>query len=256
MLAALLQLRRMSWVFKPRFNIAPTQDVPVVRIGLDGEREIVSMHWGLIPSWAKDRTVGYKLINARSESADSKPAFRMAFRARRCVIPAAGFYEWKKMKPAPEGGGKVRKQPYFITLKANEPMVFAGLWESWTDRESGEHIDSCTILTTDANATLRELHDRMPVVLDEAAWTRWLDPRKEDVGELKALLRPAPDEWFTMRPVSPRVNVAKVDEPSLIAPVEPEQDARESKSRDPRTGSAAKSASRKRAQPVEKGLFD
>src|SRR5690606_1994253 len=137
----------------PRYNIAPTQLVPVIRSDSSGQRELVDLHWGLIPSWAKDRSIASRMINARSETVDEKPAFRRAFKRRRCVVPADGFYEWKKLSK--------RKQPYFVHRVDGAPMLLAGLWEKWTDGETGEHVESCTILTTEPNEMLAELHNRM-----------------------------------------------------------------------------------------------
>ncbi|HVM81646.1 MAG TPA: SOS response-associated peptidase [Stellaceae bacterium] len=192
----------------PRYNIAPTQDAPVVRQRREpkGERTLQMLRWGLIPSWAKDTKMGAKLINARSESIAEKPSFRSAFRRRRCLVPADGFYEWR-----PEG---TRKQPYLIARRDREPFAFAGLWERWTPKE-GDAIDSFTIVTTDANALLRPLHLRMPVILAPEDCGRWLDPDAVE-GDLLPLLRPAPEKWLGYAPVSPRVNAASVDDPALI----------------------------------------
>ena len=220
-IAELLRFHRIRGSFSVRYNVAPTQTVPVVRQVDDGEREMVGMHWGLIPSWAKERSIGNRLINARCESADEKPAFRHAFRKRRCVIPASGFFEWKKLDPK-------TKQPYYITRADGLPMLFAGLWESWNDVETGKPLESCTILTTEANAQLRELHDRMPVVLDVDACERWLSPAKGDdakaVEELKSLLAPlrregeggGGGEAFALQPVSTRINSPKNDDASVL----------------------------------------
>ncbi len=239
-LAALLHLRWLRYEAVGRYNIAPTQTVAAARTGMDGERELVAMRWGLIPSWAKDRAIGSRLINARSESAESKPAFRHSFWKKRCVIPASGFYEWKPLE-----GGR-RKQPYYITPHSGDVLVMAGLWESWTDPQTAEVIESCSILTTNANAALRDLHDRMPVVLDEAAWNLWLDPEIEEIDRLKAVLRPAPDEWLTMRPVSSRVNSPRIDDASLI-----DEEPRPDDEPSPAKGSAR----RKRSEETG-GLFD
>jgi putative SOS response-associated peptidase YedK len=192
----------------PRYNIAPTQDAPVVRQRREpkGERTLQMLRWGLIPSWAKDTKMGAKLINARSESIAEKPSFRSAFRRRRCLVPADGFYEWRA-----EGA---RKQPYLIVRRDREPFAFAGLWERWTPKE-GEAIDSFTIVTTDANALLQPLHVRMPVILAPEDYGRWLDPDAVE-ADLLPLLRPAPEEWLGYAPVSPRVNAASVDDAALI----------------------------------------
>ncbi len=214
-LAALLRLHWMRYDLMPRYNIAPTQMIAAVRPGDNRQRELVSMRWGLIPSWAKDVFIGSRLINARSETADAKPAFRQAFKRRRCVIPASGFYEWKRL----DAVGK-RKQPYYVARCDGSPMIMAGLWESWNDADSGHLLETCTILTTEPNAMLRDLHDRMPVVLDESGWDLWLDPTIDDADRLKAVLHAAPSEWFAMHPVSSRVNMPRHDDSSLIERVE------------------------------------
>ncbi|MCS7040325.1 MAG: SOS response-associated peptidase, partial [Anaerolineae bacterium] len=154
---------------EPRYNIAPTQPVAVVRLDREGRRrEFTLMRWGLIPSWAKDIHIGNRLINARAETLTEKPAFRTAFRRRRCLIPANGFYEWQK----PTAG---RKQPYFIGLPDRRPFAFAGLWEHWEGAD-GSVLDSCAIITTAANERVRVLHDRMPVILERTDFGDWLDP--------------------------------------------------------------------------------
>ena len=196
----------------PRHNIAPTQLVAAVRSGEEGARHLAVLHWGLVPFWAKDSSIGARMINARGESVAEKPAFRAAFRHRRCLIPANGFYEWKK---APDGG----KQPYLIRRPSGEPFAFAGLWESWEDEESGEVLESCSIITTDANATLEPIHHRMPVILDETGRAEWLTPGSERGRELQALLKPAPDDLLESYPVSRAVNKVANDSPELLEPV-------------------------------------
>jgi putative SOS response-associated peptidase YedK len=196
----------------PRYNIAPTQDAPVLRQRREpkGERTLQMLRWGLIPSWAKDTKIAAKLINARAESIAEKPSFRSAFRRRRCLVPADGFYEWRA-----EG---TRKQPYLIVRRDREPFAFAGLWERWTPKEpdaASASIDSFTIVTTDANALLKPLHVRMPVILAPEDYGRWLDPDAAE-ADLLALLKPAPQEWLGYAPVSPRVNAAAVDDAALI----------------------------------------
>lgn len=172
---------------QPHYNIAPTQMVVVIRLDRDTlQRRLVQMKWGLIPFWAKDASIGNRLINARGESAAEKPAFRAAFKTRRCLVPTDGFYEWKKQ----EG---TRKQPYLVRNADGSPFAFAGLWERWTGPE-GEIIESCTILTTDANDLTRPIHDRMPVILHPKDYDLWLDPEVKDPALLKPLLRPYPSE--------------------------------------------------------------
>ena len=199
----------------PRYNIAPTQDVAVVRRGDDALRHLAFLRWGLVPSWAKDISIGSRMINARAESVAEKPAFRRAFAARRCLIPANGFYEWRS-----ESGGK---QPYYITRKDGLPMAFAGLWESWRASESAEHIESCTILTTEACEATRPIHHRMPVILEPTAFETWLAPTLGAPG-LLGLMSPS-TAALVVKKVSRRVNKVANDDPHLLEPNdEPEGD--------------------------------
>ena len=203
----------------PRYNIAPGQDVLAIRLDAETTRRAaIHPRWGLVPSWAKDAAIGARMINARSETVAEKPAFRAAFRARRCLVPADGFYEW-----APRQG---RKQAHYIALRDAEPFGFAGLWERWVD-PSGGALETCTLLTRDAVESIRAIHSRMPVILDPAAYEAWLDPALDDPERLLALLRPPPDENIVWHPVSHRVNDVRVDEPACIAPAPeaPRQDA-------------------------------
>lgn len=193
----------------PRYNIAPTQQVAVIR-QTDKGRELSPMHWGLIPSWSKDPKMGARMINARGESVSSKPSFRSAFRKRRCLIPADGFYEWKQLD-------KKTKQPYYITMPNGKPFAFAGLWEHWEQSEPG--IDSCTIITTDANQTMRPLHDRMPVILSPEDYDRWLDPKQSDPDQLQSLLSPTENDALEFQPVSTLVNSPRNDSPECVEPV-------------------------------------
>lgn len=201
----------------PRYNIAPTQQVAAVRLGGAGQRHFVQLRWGLIPAWAKDPAIGSRMINARAESLAEKPAFRAAFRQRRCLIPADGFYEWQA-----GGGDKAMKQPYRITLADGGPFGFAGLWESWRDPRSGERIESCTIITTEANERLRPIHHRMPVILPPGSYAPWLDPASRSAAAL-ALLRPYPAADMAATAVSTRVNKVANDDPGLIEPLEVKQ---------------------------------
>jgi putative SOS response-associated peptidase YedK len=209
--------------YRPRFNIAPTQEAPVIVRGPAGLR-LGSLRWGLIPHWAEDRRFGSRMINARSETVAALPAFREAFRSRRCLVPADGFYEWK---PG-ESGGAARgrrgagKVPYWIHSADRRPFAFAGVWERWRSRE-GERVSSFTILTTVANEQIRPLHDRMPVVIPAAAWQTWLDP-DADRARLTELLGPSPEAFFEAWPVSTLVNSAGVDEPLCILPLSEQQD--------------------------------
>jgi putative SOS response-associated peptidase YedK len=193
----------------PRYNIAPTQPVAAVRAP-GGQRELVMLHWGLIPSWADSPRVGNRSINARAETADRRPMFRSAFRQRRCLVLADGFYEWKPT-------GK-QKQPYYIHAADGRPFAFAGLWERWRGAE--EPIESCTILTTDANRRLASLHDRMPVILAPDDYDLWLDSAVQEAERLKPLLAPYPDDELQMHAVSTDVNRPKNDSPECIEPIE------------------------------------
>lgn len=194
----------------PRFNIAPTQDVPVVRLNADRVRRLEMMRWGLVPSWAKDPSMGQRMINARCETAATKPSFRSAFRRRRCLIPSDGFYEWKKT-----GAGK---QPLFYRMKDKKPFAFAGLWESWRRGDAPE-LNSCTILTTTANTLVAAAHDRMPVILARDDYRRWLDP--DTPGQaLDELFVPFPPDLMTAFPVSRLVNSPANDTPTCIRPLE------------------------------------
>lgn len=201
----------------PRYNVAPTQTVPVVVAREStsapdaGVRVVDGFDWGLVPFWAKDASIGSKMINARSETVAEKPAFKHAFTRRRCILPSDGFYEWDK------AGGT--KQPYHFRRRDGELFGFAGLWERWK-KEDGSELYTCTILTTEANQTVGPIHDRMPVILrtpeDE---NLWLDAETHDSEMLLSLLRPYPEEWMEAVPVSKRVNRPVVDEPELLATV-------------------------------------
>lgn len=201
-------------VVEPRYNIAPTQDVPIVRRPAAGApRQLALVHWGLIPSWAKDSSSGAKTINARGESVADKPSFRAAFKRRRCLVIADGFYEWKKT-----GTGK---QPYFIHRADDKPFAFAGLWEHWSDNEPNgvSPLESCTIITTEANHLMRPLHDRMPVILDAADYDAWLDPALSDRERLESLLVPYAGEGFAATPVSTFVNNPRHEDSQCVAPL-------------------------------------
>lgn len=189
----------------PRYNIAPTQDVAAVRTGEGGGRELVKLHWGLIRSWAKERAMGARMINARAETLVEKPAFRSAFRARRCLLVADGFYEWQKLG--------TRKQPHFIGFKDGRPFAFAGLWERWRG-EGSEHVESCTIVTTEANELLAPIHDRMPVILNPDDFALWINPSVSETDRLTGLLGPYPSEPLQAYPVSLLVNNPASDTPA------------------------------------------
>lgn len=194
---------------EPRYNVAPTQDVPAVRAAEEGARQFAMLHWGLVPKWAKERAIGNRMINARAETLAEKPSFRDAFRKRRCLVLTDGWYEWQV---APGG-----KQPWFIRMKDARPFAFAGLWERWKDPASGSLLESCTIVTTDAAAPIRRIHDRMPVVLAESHWDRWLDTAFSDTETLSELLRPFDGEALEAWPVSRQVNAPKNQGAELIA---------------------------------------
>lgn len=204
----------MSEQWQPRYNMAPGQKLPVI-LPAESGRELRLMRWGLIPSWADDPSIGYKMINARSETASEKPAFKRAFLARRCIIPADSFYEWKK-------SGK-EKQPLRILRPNRQPFGLAGLWEEWRSPE-GELLESFTILTTEANQKVRPVHERMPVILPKTAQRKWLDPRLRDAGELNDLLHAPPDDLLEIYPVSTLVNAAKNDVPECVVPIAEQRD--------------------------------
>ena len=200
-------------VFDARYNIAPTQDVPVCRqLDAGANRQIDMLRWGLVPFWADDLKIGNRMINARAETASSKPAYRAAFKRRRCLIPATGFYEWRK-----ENGGK---QPYIFKRDDGAPFALAGLWEHWTDEESGEVADTFTILTSEPNELVAPVHRRMPVVLRPDAFGFWLDPANEDVDALEEIIDPWSPEGFETYPVSRDLNSPRNDSPDLIEPLE------------------------------------
>lgn len=194
----------------PRYNIAPSQGVAVVRAAGEG-RELVTMRWGLIPSWAKGPEIGDRLINARSETAAGKPSFRAALRQRRCVLPADGFFEWRKDGP--------RKQPHLICFRDRRPFAMAGLWERWTGPEGP--VESCTILTTVANEVVAPIHERMPVIIPRERCAQWLAPGAKDQVELAALLCPHDPAEMEAYTVSLRVNNPAHDDAQCVAPIEP-----------------------------------
>lgn len=200
--------------FGPRYNIAPTMKVLVVHPGPHGGRVASTYRWGLIPSWAKDVTIGAKLINARSETVAEKPAFRAAFRRWRCIVPANGFYEWKSVQEA----GRTIKQPYFIRPQDEGDLFgFAGLTERWLS-PVGEEVHTCCIITTDANPVMMPIHDRMPVILGANDYSAWLDSTNTDVGSLQALLRPAEAGNMIAYPVCRAVNSVRSDSPTFVEP--------------------------------------
>jgi len=196
----------------PRYNIAPMQQVPVVRLDHTGVRELAHVRWGLVPRWAKDPAIGAKMINARAETLADKPSFRTALKHHRCLIPADGFYEWMT---SPSG----TKQPIHIGMRDRAPFAFAGLLERWLS-PAGDVLDTCTIITTQANALLSPLHDRMPAIVPPELYRRWLDVANMDVADL---LGPYPAEAMGYYRVSPRVNSVRNDDATLIAAVDFDQ---------------------------------
>jgi putative SOS response-associated peptidase YedK len=194
--------------FPPRYNIAPTQPIPVVRLD-QGERHFTLMRWGLIPSWVKDPKQFALLINARLEGIAEKPSFRAAMKRRRCLIPADGFYEWQKR-------GKT-KQPYFIRARNRAPFAFAGLWETWADSDGGE-IETAAIVTCAANKTLAPVHERMPVIVPPEHYDAWLDSDKNEAKQAAALIGPAPEDFLEAYEISTRVNSVKNDRAENLDP--------------------------------------
>ncbi len=207
--AELLELEQ-DLELAPRYNIAPTQESAVVRLD-GGRRSLEHLRWGLIPYWASEPGIGNRMINARSETVADKPAFRDSFRRRRCLVPADGFFEWRR---TPAG-----KQPYLFRLTGGEPFAFAGLWDRWVPHD-GPPIESFTILTTRPNELVEALHDRMPVILPPAQHGLWLDPRQSDRARLTDVLQPFPAGEMTAFPVSTAVNRPAHDEPACVAPLE------------------------------------
>ncbi|MFJ4692255.1 SOS response-associated peptidase [Streptomyces sp. NPDC088766] len=217
----------------PSWNVAPTDDVwAVLERTPRGEddaaparRELRSLRWGLVPSWAKDVKIGARMINARAETLHEKPAFRRAFVRRRCLLPADGFYEWQPVKA--EDTGRTRKQPYFIHPEDGRVMALAGLYEYWRDPQVQQDDDpaawllTCTVITTDATDAAGRVHPRMPLSLTEDRYDAWLDPAHQDPDELRALLRSPAEGRLEVRPVSPAVNDARHDGPHLLDPITP-----------------------------------
>lgn len=196
---------------EPRYNIAPTQPVAAVRENPHThQREMTFLNWGLIPFWAKDIRMGARMINARAETVAEKPAYRAAFKYRRCIVPADGFYEWQKQNG--------HKQPYLIGLEDGGPFGIAGLWEHWEGAD-GSVIESCTLLTTDANDLLAPLHNRMPVILHPQDYEEWLDVRIQESDPLRHLLQPFPSQEMVAYPVSTHVNNPRNEDPACVVPL-------------------------------------
>jgi len=198
-------LRVRTAIYKARYNCAPTQNLAV--IANDMPDDLQFFRWGLIPSWAKEASVGNKLINARAETVNEKPSFRNSFRSKRCLVPATGFFEWER---------KAEKTPYFIRLKNREPFCFAGLWDKWVTAD-GEIVPSFTIITTSPNSLMAKIHDRMPVILHREDEKRWIVPHQDP--SLAELLKPFPAELMEIFPVSKLVNSPLNDTPQILEPV-------------------------------------
>lgn len=195
--------------FEGRYNAAPSQWLPIIRQRSDGERVVHLLRWGLVPSWAKDEAIGNRLFNARAETVADKPAFRAAYRKRRCIVPVNGFYEWKAV-----AGGK---DPYYIHAADEQLLGLAGLWEHWHRPDDGARIDTFTILTTDANALMKPLHARMPVILAPDTYAAWLDP-EGDLVALNARLSPCADDVLALHPVGKAVGNVRNEGAGLIDP--------------------------------------
>jgi putative SOS response-associated peptidase YedK len=209
--------------FEPRYNVAPTQDVPVVRLNHEGKRAITKMRWGLVPFWAKDLKIGARMINARAETIATQSAFREAFKARRCLVLADGFYEWNTTAKVAKGE---KKQPYRVVIgdeRRARPFAFAGLWERWRDRAAGKDappVDSFTIITTDAAPAIAHIHERMPVMLNRREdFEAWLDAEKTPPAEAQKLLKPYAGADLAVYPVTPKVNDYRYEEPDSVLPV-------------------------------------
>lgn len=198
----------------PRYNVAPMQTIPTIMRGEANENEFAWMKWGLVPSWSKDPKGGGKMINARAEGIEAKPAFRSAIKRRRCIVVSTGFYEWRKN---PDDS----KTPMFITLQEDDPLIaFAGLWETWTNAETGEILTTCTIITTEPNELMATIHNRMPVILPRDVHNQWLDYKLTDAAKVTPLLKPFPAHLMKAYEVSSRVNNARNEGSELMEPVQ------------------------------------
>ncbi|MEA1946674.1 MAG: SOS response-associated peptidase [Thermodesulfobacteriota bacterium] len=195
----------------PNYNVAPTQEILTI-IKHDNENKLEKLHWGLVPFWARDISIGSRMINARAETVAGKPSFRNAFKKRRCLIPADGFYEWK--------GEKGNKQPYYVFIPSSEPFAFAGLWERWTDKDEESVYNSCTIITTAASESIREIHHRMPVILDPKFHEKWLNAKIQDPKDLEIILRDGLIHDMKYYPVLKLVNSVKNNDPNCIKPID------------------------------------
>jgi putative SOS response-associated peptidase YedK len=208
--AQLFALAELPPEAAPRWNIAPGSDIAVVRLASDGRRELVKLRWGLVPSWAKERSIGQRLVNARAETLAEKPAFRGAFRRRRCLVPADGYYEWRAV-----AGGK---QPYFVQAESGRPFAMAGLWEHWVDPATGEPLETVVIVTRESSGIVSEIHTRMPVIVPEAAYADWLDPKADAAAALAPLVHAEGPPALSAHPVSRRVNSPQNEGAELTTP--------------------------------------
>jgi putative SOS response-associated peptidase YedK len=206
----------------PRWNVAPSQGVLAVASSSDGStRRLGTFRWGLVPSWAKDPSIGNRMVNARAETVAVSGAFRSAFQRRRCLLPASGFYEWQRREVA--GARRPARRPFYLHAADGSPLALAGLWEVWHDAEGGA-LRTCTVITTRPNATLAPIHDRMPVIVPPSGWDRWLEPEPLRPDEREELLVPAPDDLLVADPVGDRVNSPRNDGPDLVTPVSDDGD--------------------------------
>jgi putative SOS response-associated peptidase YedK len=208
-LAELFKAEPLIEEMGPRYNVAPTQGVIAVVRPPQDQRLLTTFRWGLIPFWAKDPKIGYRMINARAESVFTSPAFRTSIRRKRCLIPVDAFYEWQRREGAP-------KQPYAIHRRDGAPLALAGIWSAWKDPLSEEWLRSCSIVTTTPNELMARIHDRMPVILAPQDWDLWLDPQLDDVAELRGLLVPAPAAELEAYPVSTLVNATRNEGAALL----------------------------------------
>jgi len=197
-------------LFQPSYNVPPGTVMPIVLIGKSGQREIGGLRWGLIPKWADSTDTGYKMINARAETLLEKKSFKGPFQSKRCLVPANGFFEWKKSDDS--------KQPFFVRLLTSELMAFAGLFEHWVSPE-GEDVYSYTIVTTESNTLIQPLHERMPVILPPEQYDYWLDPNNDNLEGLQNLLQPFPMEQMSTYRVTTEVNTPKNNYPELLQPI-------------------------------------
>ncbi|MDH3754176.1 MAG: SOS response-associated peptidase [Acidimicrobiia bacterium] len=213
-LAAYFGAEQGETLLEANYNVAPTSDIYVVLENAE-IRRLEAFHWGLVPFWAKDPKIGNRMINARAETVATSNAYRAAFKRRRCLIPADGFYEWVEI------AGQKKKQPVYIQRPDGQPFAFAGLWETWKGEQDEFPLQSCTVITGPPNDKMAQIHDRMPVLLAPGDWDQWLDPDDDDVASLQKLLVPAPDRLITFTAVSTEVNNVRNNGATLLEPTGP-----------------------------------